>query len=214
MQHSISITDLRTLVITTPRLVVRPWQRSDLDGMAAWTPFPDPLDAAWNWARVLRDQGTLDLHWVGRNLAPRRVEWTIAQHNGTVVGHLGIRDIEREAGSSMLGIGFGYPYTGQGYGQEALAGLLHQYFGPLGFATLRLEVALHNQRAVRLYERIGFRTTRTFWYQPELPDTWDFFADTRYDQIRHLFRWGQDGIYMQCVEMELHAQDWAHNAST
>jgi RimJ/RimL family protein N-acetyltransferase len=205
--------NLRTLVIPTPRLVLRPWQRSDLDVMAAWPPFPDPLDAAWNWARVLRDQGTLDLHWVGRNLAPRRVEWTITQPDGTVVGHLGIRDIGREAGNSMLGIGFGYPYIGQGYGTEALAAFFEQYYGPWGFATLRLEVALHNERAVRLYERLGFRTTRTFWYQPELPDKWDFFADQRYDPLRHLFRRGQDGMYMQCVEMELNAQHWAHGAS-
>ncbi len=190
-------------MLTTPRLVLRGWQRSDLDAMAAWPPFPDPLDAVWNWARVLREHGTLDLHWVGRNLSPRRVEWTITEHNGTVVGHVGIREIDREANSSMLGIGFGYPYIGQGYGKEVLAAFLHHYFGPWKFTTLRLEVALHNTRALRLYERLGFRTTRTFWYQPELPDAWEFFADQHYDPVRHLFRWGQDGMYMQCVEMEL-----------
>lgn len=206
--------DPHSVVITTPCLVIRPWQRSDLAAMAAWPPFPDPLDAAWNWARVLHDAGALDLHWVSRNLAPHRIEWTIAAHNGTVIGHLGIRDINRDERSSMLGIGFGAPYIGQGYGKEALTAFLDQYFGPWAFAVLRLEVALHNVRALRLYERLGFCTTRTFWYQPELPDDWTFFAAPRYNNIRHLFRQGHDGVYMQCVEMRLDEHGWQRRLST
>lgn len=201
--------DIRTLTIHTPRLVLRPWQRSDLDRMAQWPPFPDPVDAEWNWPRVLHEQGTLDLFWAGRNMDRRRVEWTITEHDGTVVGHVGVRQIDLHQGNSALGIGFGYPYIGHGYGREALTAFLDQYFGALGFATLRLQVALHNMRALRLYRQLGFRDTHTFWHQPELLTDWSFFADARYDDVRHLFRWGQDGVYMQCVEMELAAQAWS-----
>jgi RimJ/RimL family protein N-acetyltransferase len=207
------MTNIRTLTIHTPRLVLRPWQRSDLDCMAQWPPFPDPIDVEWNWPRVLHEQGTLNLFWAGRNMDPRRVEWTITQHDDTVVGHVGVRQVDAYQGNSALGIGFGYPYIGHGYGREALAAFLDQYFGALSFATLRLQVALHNTRALRLYQKLGFRNTHTFWHQPELLTDWSFFADACYDDVRHLFRWGQDGVYMQCVEMELAAHEWSSTSA-
>jgi RimJ/RimL family protein N-acetyltransferase len=190
-------------VVITPRLVLRPWQRDDLDVMACWSPFQDPLDGVWNWPQVLRKQGSVDLFWASRNLDPKRLEWTIVRHDGTVVGYLGIRNIDWDTGEAWLGIGFGQPYVGQGYGTEALEAFLRYFFATLQFIHLRLEVALHNTSARRLYQRLGFRDIRTFWYLAELPTDWTFLRDPRYDDVRHLFRQGQDGMYIQCVEMEL-----------
>jgi RimJ/RimL family protein N-acetyltransferase len=182
--------------------------------MAHWPPFTDPLDAMWNWPQILRAHGTVDLFWATRNLDPRRIEWTVTQHDGTVVGHLGIRSIDHNVGEAWLGIGFGQPYLGQGYGTEALRAFLRYYFGALGFACLRLEVGLHNTRARRLYQRLGFGDVRTFWYAAELPTDWTFLDDPHYNSVRHLFRQGQDGMYMQCVEMELRNGDVGHETST
>jgi RimJ/RimL family protein N-acetyltransferase len=203
-----------TQIIITPRLVLRPWQRRDLDVMARWPPFPDPIDAAWNWPRVLYEHGTLDLFWASRNFDARRIEWTITRHDDQIVGYINLREIDYEAHSGWLGIGFGYPYIGQGYGTEALRALLDHAFGELGLERVRLDVALYNTPAVRLYRRFGFRDVRSFWQQPELPADWRFFDAPRYDGIRHLFRHGQGGIYMRCVEMSLAADDWCARKSS
>lgn len=191
------------LTLTTPRLILRPWQRQDLDKMAQWPAFPDPLDRMWDWPRLLQDQQMLGILWFTRGLDPTRTEWTITQHDSTVTGYLSLRDIDHAKRSSWLGLGFGAPYIGQGYGSEAMQALLAWYFGQLGFAELRLDVARHNTRALHLYQRLGFQKVRDFWQAPDLPQDWSFLSAPRYDEIRHLFRWGQDGIYMQCVEMEL-----------
>lgn len=200
-------------IITTPRLLLRPWKRSDLEAMADWPPFTDPLDAEWNWPRILQERGTLNLFWTSRNIDPQRMEWTICLRNTTIIGYLSIRNIDHDTGSAWLGIGFGSPYIGQGYGSEALGHFLDHYFGMLKFRFMQLDVALYNARARRLYQQLGFQEARTFWHQPELPLDWKFLDDPRYASIRHLFRHGRDETYVQCLHMILSAQDWRRRMS-
>jgi ribosomal-protein-alanine N-acetyltransferase len=196
------------MIITTRRLVVRPWQRADLDAMAQWPRYPDPLDNDWNWPHTLHAQGTADMFFLARTVDPQRYEWTITTTSGAIVGQLGIRAIHRETRTARLGIALGYPYTGQGYGQEALRAFLDVFFGPLDFEQLLLDVSLHNLRARRLYQRLGFRETGTFWHALGPAADYAFLHDSRYDPIRSYLRWGSGEVYLRYAEMVLAAHDW------
>ena len=48
---------------------------------------------------------------------------------------------------------------GRGYGTEATRLVLEEAFQVLGFSEVRLEVFGHNERALKAYERVGFRVT-------------------------------------------------------
>ena len=87
------------MIITSPRLVLRPWQRRDLDALADLPPYPDPLDDDWNWPHALRANGTADFFFLGRSCDPNRAEWTITLPSEQIIGHLGIRDIDRDTRS-------------------------------------------------------------------------------------------------------------------
>ncbi|MBV9788633.1 MAG: GNAT family N-acetyltransferase [Chloroflexi bacterium] len=196
------------MIITTPRLVVRTMQREDLDTMVAWPPYPDPLDAIFNWPHMLRENGTTDIFFLTRSSDARRREWTILTNSGTVIGHVGIRDIQPRPHSSRLGIGLGLPYTGQGYGEEVLRGFLDAYFGPLRFSRLYLDVSLHNTRALRLYQRLGFRELSTFWNELGPAGEHAYLDDPRYDPIREHIRWSAATVYMRYAAMVLQAEEW------
>jgi len=200
------------VIISTPRLVLRPWQRSDLDAMADWPRFDDPLDALWNWPHVLREQGSAELFFLMRSLDAQRREWTITTTTGTVVGTLGIRDINEVEGSARLGIGFGKPHIGLGYGFEALSAFLDVFFGRLGFAQMVLDVSLHNTPARRLYERLGFQETDTFWYEAGPVIDHLFLREPRYAAIQEHIRWGTHSVFIRYAAMVLDAAMWLRQA--
>lgn len=195
------------MIITTDRLVIRPWRRADLDAMAAWPRYPDPLDAVWNWPHVLVAQGTADFFFFGRDTDPTRREWTIVQAD-QVIGQLGLRQINRAAGSARIGIALGLPYIGQGYGAEALSAFGNAFFGPLGFRRMLLDVRAYNQRALRLYAKLGFREIAQFWYEAGPPEEWAFLDQPRYNSVRNCFRWTNHSVLVQHLELSLDAADW------
>jgi RimJ/RimL family protein N-acetyltransferase len=196
------------MIITSPRLVLRPWQRRDLDALADLPRYPDPLDDDWNWPHALRANGTADFFFLGRSCDPNRAEWTISLSSGQIIGHIGIRDIEREQRSARLGMGLGSPYVGQGYGHEALRTFLDSFFGPLELEQMLLDVRAHNVRARRLYERLGFRETSSYWQIAGTREECAFLSAPRYDAIRDDFRLGQQHVLVRCLAMSLRSADW------
>jgi RimJ/RimL family protein N-acetyltransferase len=202
------------MILQTERLILRPWQRVDLDRMAEWPRFPDPLDAVWNWPHQLQAQGTVDLFFLTRAHDPSRQAWTITTRAEQVIGHLEIRTIQQAARRARLGIGLGYPYVGQGYGTEALTAFLQAFFGPLGFATLQLDVAAYNARGRRVYERLGFRQVAAVWQRIGSSVDFGFLSEPAYDGVRQLFRQDQGSVLALSFQMELAVADWRPPART
>lgn len=199
---------IQAMIISTARLIIRPWQLADLHMMATWPRFPDPIDTDWNWPHELNEQGILDLFFAIRSADPKRHEWTILSRQDTIIGYVGLREIDQIDRSARLGIGFGYPYIGQGYGYEALCAFLDAVFSTLQFRSIRLDVGMPNLRARRLYDRLGFRERSTWWRNLGPACNWTFLDDPWYEEVRCFFRWNAHSIYMLCSEMELEAGDW------
>ncbi len=190
--------------LRTPRLHLRPWRREDLDLMARWPAFTAPLDRIWNWPQRLQAEGSLDLFFRSHASDPARAAWTILE-NGTVAGLLQLKQIRRVERDAELGIAFGARWVGRGYGREALAAFLPFLFGQAGFRMLRLEVALANHRAHRLYTRLGFGETTRFWRHAGAVEEYGFLEQEEYAAVRPYFRRTGGGIYQAYVEMHLDA---------
>lgn len=195
------------MIISTARLIIRPLQRADLDALAAWPQFTDPLDQSWNWAQQAQANGTTDLLFFTHATNRTRHEWAITRVD-QVIGYLGIRTINEGERSARLGIGLAAPFVGQGYGLEALRGFGDAYFGALNFDRLLLDVHAHNTRALRLYERLGFQIVRTFWQPTGSPHDFQFLAAPQYATIREHFRQEDQQMLVRCVAMLLTADAW------
>lgn len=190
------------LTLHTRRLTLRPLARADLDAMAVWPPFRSPLDQEWNWPQRLHRNGMLDLFWVSHSNDSSRRAWTILERT-EVIGLLQLGRIRRPEADARLGIALGAPWVGHGYGHEALEVFLPAYFGQLGFKTLLLEVALVNERAIKLYRRLGFHEQKRFWRAAETAHDYGFLEQPEYAPVRQYFRWANAGVYQLYAEMAL-----------
>jgi|ETNmetMinimDraft_23_1059889.scaffolds.fasta_scaffold67049_2 RimJ/RimL family protein N-acetyltransferase len=80
-----------------------------------------------------------------------------------LVGIADLSEIEWPNRVASLGLGIGNPaHWGRGWGTETLRILVDYAFTDLNLYRLQLTVLADNDRAIRLYERIGFQHEGTF----------------------------------------------------
>ena len=197
-------TDLSSLQLRTERLLMRPWRRRDLDIMSAWAPLLDPLEQTWNWTAQLGGM-SLDFFFAAQQFDPTQHIWTLLADE-RVIGLVTLH--ARDQTRPTLGISLSGNAIGQGYGREALSGFFDVYFDQWPRNIIRLEVALANRRAVRLYEALHFRETGRFWRDAGAAHRYAFLHQPTYRDMQHFFRWSSDACYQLCAHMELGAETW------
>ena len=173
--------------------------------MSSWEAFEDPLYRLFDWPRRGKVENSL---WYADLVRDRRrVYYAVDDERQVVIGRISLREIKwRE--SARLGIGFGGRYVSQGYGTEALRLFLDYYFQQLEFQRMVLDVAAINVRALRCYERCGFKRTGSS-YEP-LP--WN--ADTLFlkeEPYRHLRKYIRNDGWRDLAlsyDMVLEREDW------
>lgn len=133
---------------------IRPVGADDLPVLRAWDEDPEIVALM---GRKFPDLGSED--WQAAALSRRnRRPMVIETCAGKVIGEIELEQINWRSGIAELRICIGEKgYWGLGFGREALELLLEYAFGGLGLAQVYLRVFASNERAVRLYERTGFR---------------------------------------------------------
>jgi RimJ/RimL family protein N-acetyltransferase len=75
-----------------------------------------------------------------------------------VIGFIGMGGINWNDGDAFIGIGIGEPDCwGKGYGTDAMRILLRFAFSELNLHRVSLGVYTYNPRAIRSYEKVGFK---------------------------------------------------------
>ena len=188
-------------------VIIRPQVRQDLDIMRAWRPFTDPLLATYNLPS--RSSAENDARFAALSKDPTRRWYTIEDLSGQVIGRISLREIDGRR-SARLGITIGADWVGRGYGTDALRTFLDYYFGELGFATLYLDVAAPNRRAIRCYEKCGFRRAGEEYRDAGTDTNLAFLRDKKYRHVRHFFvKKGGGKNQVLFYEMRLDRRDWA-----
>jgi RimJ/RimL family protein N-acetyltransferase len=98
--------------------------------------------------------------WIASILTDKQHQraFIIESEAGTPIGTCGLRGIDAEKGSAFLGILIGEKSLwDHGYGTAAIEALLEYAFVELGLREVRLSCHHENQRALRCYEKAGFR---------------------------------------------------------
>ena len=75
-----------------------------------------------------------------------------------LIGNVGLDGVRWQHGESFVGIGLGErEFWGRGYGTDAMRVILRYAFQELNLRRVSLDVFEYNPRAVRSYEKAGFR---------------------------------------------------------
>lgn len=163
-----------------PRVRLRPLLPGDAERFAAWARDvevrrcylgtqavtarpPDPREwvpglARWPAAPGAGLDGGADGHRPAAGLRRDVIARAIETLQGQPLGWIELRDANWRRRSGELRVCLGDPATwGQGYGTEAIGQFLTLAFGRWRLHSVHLRVATWNVRAVRAYERCGFR---------------------------------------------------------
>jgi len=138
------------------RVRLRAIERTDLARCVRWFNDPDvvrhltiyaPLSMAQEerWFERLQDDESRHLF---------AIETEDAEH----IGNLGLEDLNWKDRSAQLGIAIGHKgHWGHGYGTDAVRTVLRFAFEELNLHRVWLTVHDDNPRAIRCYEKCGFR---------------------------------------------------------
>jgi RimJ/RimL family protein N-acetyltransferase len=195
------------LDIRGERVRVRWWHSPDDTSQRRWSNYTDPCNALWNIPRNTGVyQGLLSL--ANGNGSYMRYVWAIDMLPSTLIGRISLRDVDQPNRRARLGISIGAPYVGQRLGTEAMRLFLPYFFDTLGFTTMVLDVAAFNRRAVRCYERLGFRYVGQEWRRTSSDHCLRHLEDSEQSELLIYFRRDRAGLWVQFFDMELTRDEW------
>jgi len=109
--------------------------------------------------------------------------------NGNTVGYVQLRNIDYKNRSVEIGIHLGPEAQGRGYGRDAFLLLMRFAFNEMNMHRVYLQVFDFNDRAIKLYEKLGFREEGRF-------------RDVIFQEVRYY-----DIVQMSILESEFRAQE-------
>lgn len=165
--------------------VIKDFQRTDVDRWIAWPRHRDPLFEAYNPPILTTRQR--DSYYSQRRAAADQRQYAVEDHVGDFVGRISLRDIDWHARTAVLGISFHPGRLGHGLGTDGLQAFLEYYFGTMDMRVMFLDVAAHNSRAQRCYEKLGFRYLGQRWGDAQ-PDYAGIFRYPELEDLRPYFR--------------------------
>ena len=161
-----------TVVLTTPRLVLRTFRRDDLPEYAALNAHPEvvrylggePLtrqhsDEIAEWAQQVYAEEGIGL------LAVERRE------DGVFLGMCGLHHQESYPDDVEVAWRFAYGYWGNGYATEAATAWLDHGFATLGFPRIISITDTPNERSLAVMRRLGM----TFDHAAQIEDEGEVF---------------------------------------
>lgn len=145
-----------TPTIHGDRVLLRPLGSQDTD--ALWEDVQDPEGRRLTGTHRSFTYEEIAAYCTSRASQTDRMTFAIC--DPSIQGYLGevvLMDYDEPNRSASLRIGLAPTARGCGLGTETLRLVLAHAFGPLGLHRVSLEVYDFNSRAIRAYEKVGFR---------------------------------------------------------
>ena len=155
MNAPIDVTSIR---IETPRLILRPWEPSDLDDLYEYAQVPGVGEMAGWRHHTSREESAKILDMFIRH---KKTLALVLKVSGKVIGSLGLEEMDPDPeGETKRGREVGYvlsrDYWGKGLMPEAVKSVIDYCFQTLGYDYLTCGHFLHNNRSRRVIEKCGF----------------------------------------------------------
>jgi aminoglycoside 6'-N-acetyltransferase len=147
------------------RVMLRPLRVDDAPRLAELAAHPDV--ARW-WPGL--DEAEL----VGKALGKPDERFFAVMHDGETIGLVQYHEeLDPEYRHAGLDLFVGAPYQDRGLGTDALRTIARHLVHERGHHRLTIDPVAHNARAIRSYEKVGFRPVGVMReYQREPDGTW------------------------------------------
>jgi RimJ/RimL family protein N-acetyltransferase len=182
------------LPLSSPRLKVRRFSLADEITRQGWAKFSDPYLSKYNFQphNPLINKATF------RRLSDR-LRLGVENEHGHLIGYISLKPIARDPAALEMGVCFAADEVGKGNGQEALRMVLPWCRGILNAHKVVLEVDQVNERAYRLYRRLGFTKVGEAWKEEDHPE---LIAHFRRNGTIPGFRWNNQRLEVLSWVME------------
>ena len=157
---------LEALPIREDSLIIRHWNRDDMDRLASWPGYPFPYEV---FDFSFRDSPVeeRDRVFSMREARDDTVVLVVDHESQRAVGYISLNEIDwehREIGN--MGIRIEPSRRNRGIGTQALRMIARWCFDN-EIEEIRLDVAASNGGAIRSYEKAGFDKTGEFWREAQ-----------------------------------------------
>ena len=144
--------------LTGTHVRLRPLDPDDTHVLAAWWNDPEWM-VLQSPSIVPRPNATAEAQFESwsRNESSGGLGLAVETLDGTLVGHLALYGMDLPVRCGTLAIIIGPQHVDKGYGSDAIAVALRLAFEELGLNKVELKVYAHNERAIAVYERLGFQ---------------------------------------------------------
>jgi RimJ/RimL family protein N-acetyltransferase len=137
------------------RLKIAPITIEDAYAMRQWGTHENPLLFDYNLP-PLSDEEIKEWYYY-KTIGSNKRYYSVYNEENNFVGYMGIKHIRKMLREATLGIVFDPNYLNRGYGTEGIITYLNYFFNEMKMKTMYLEVAKFNKRAIRCYEKSGFK---------------------------------------------------------
>ena len=156
MRNSEKVLD-KAMILKGEKVVLRPVKMSDAPRFVKW--FNDPEVNKFLLVRRMTLRG--ERVWIKNKLKSKdksSIHFSIDTTEGIHIGAIDLRHIDLQNKDSDFGIMIGdKKYWSKGYGSDAMQALINFAFKKLKLHRIYLTVYIYNKRAVKMYEKLGFK---------------------------------------------------------
>lgn len=145
-------------------VTIRMFRRADEDARQQWAKFQDFYLTKYNFHPQPAVENDLNF-----TRLRDRIRLAVENSVGEMVGYVSFKQVKKDPGAAELGICFAADQVSRGFGGDTLRIIFPWASGILNLKRIILEVDAINARAIRLYQRFGFRTIKETWYKEENP---------------------------------------------
>lgn len=189
-------------IIKVDKLTIMPLQLHNVYDLKAWHKYDDPLFSDYNFPDL--DDYEVKNWFDSRTSKISSKSFAVLLEGERTIGLINLKDIRKVLKVANLGIVFNPKFISKGYGTTALKVIMKYYFDTMNMRSLYLDVAKHNKRAIRCYEKCGFEKVKKYtiklngMFKDEIPPYYTEEDFVIKDRIVHLY----------CYKMRLTKSDY------
>lgn len=131
----------------------------------------------------------------------RNKYYAVYNKDNNMIGYVGIKDINLFMKSSVLGLVLDPNFVSKGFGYRIMKLFLRYYFEDLNMKSMELDVNEFNERAIKLYKKLGFKYITEYlgMFENQHMD----FTDSKYKPYKDNFVITDGIIYSRIYNMKL-----------
>lgn len=175
---------------------IKKFEKNDLKNFKNFSPYDDILLTDYNLCFLKESE----IKKWEKKIKSKKNNYFVIFLNEIMIGYIGISRISFLNSNYELSLSLDEKYCSKGYGFKSLRLFLEYYFENFDKYSIWLNVNAFNQRAIKLYEKIGFEKISEFLGAFEVQKMQKL---KRYEETKEYFEEKNNIIYSKIFTMKL-----------